>query len=76
VVQGHHRRTEKSKESFQTLYGRVRSMPSDAGIKGEEMGRGIWAECTSTATFYAIVLVHCESGKVEQLEKDLVKWLW
>jgi hypothetical protein len=44
------------------MIGRVRLMLNDDGFK-EEIRRGIWAECASTVTFYANILVNHESGK-------------
>jgi hypothetical protein len=66
----------KVNRNFQALYGRVRSMLNDAGIK-DEMRRGIWAECASTATFYANILVNHNFGKppFQSMLGMKIKWL-
>jgi hypothetical protein len=55
-------RNGKFKRKLQKLYGSVISKLNDAGMK-EEMKQGIWAECASTATFYANILVNRDSEK-------------
>jgi hypothetical protein len=61
------------KIKYQTLYGRVRSILNDAGIK-DKMRSGIWAKCASTAVFCAKILVNCESGKSPHESKFRVKF--
>jgi hypothetical protein len=65
----------KVERKFQTLYGRVRSMLNDAGIK-DKMRSGICIECASMATFYANNLVNRESRKLphESMFKKLSKF--
>jgi ubiquinone/menaquinone biosynthesis C-methylase UbiE len=55
-------RNGKDERKFQILYERIRSRLNDSGIK-EEMRRGFRAEYASSTTFYANILVNCESGK-------------
>jgi hypothetical protein len=49
-------RNGKIDRKYQTLYGRIRAMLNGAGLK-DEVSSGIWAECTSTATFYSNILL-------------------
>jgi hypothetical protein len=48
-------RNGKVEQKFQTLYGRIRAMFNDAGIEGD-FRKGLWAECTSMATFMTTLL--------------------
>jgi hypothetical protein len=67
-------RNGKVEQKFQTLYGRIRAMFNDAGIKGD-FRKGLWAECASTATFYDNIIVKTNQNKspLELMFKEKAK---
>jgi hypothetical protein len=69
-------RNGKVERKFQTLYGRIRAMFNDAGIEGD-FRKGLWAECTSTATYYDNIIVKKDQTKspLELMFKETPKEL-
>jgi hypothetical protein len=72
---GHLREMERQSGS-QRLYGRIRAMFNDAGIEGD-FHKGLWAECTSTATYYDNIIVKKDQTKspLELMFKETPKEL-
>jgi hypothetical protein len=69
-------RNGKFERKFQTLYGRIRAMMNDSDIDGE-FHDGLWAECTSTATYYDNLIINKDKKKssIELMFKSRAKGL-